>query len=271
MSDSVTIAERFLSARLSAIGLGDFPGPFPQTLEEAYAVQDRAIARWGRPVIGWKIGRILSPLAEGLGEDRLSGPIFTSVDAQPEMSPPMPVFAQGYAAVEAEFLLRVRANPPSHKTHFTIEEAAELIDIVHVGIEIASSPLSSINALGPLAVISDFGNNNGLVIGEAIPNWRSSGFEDWLVSTRVDRIEVGTGRGSLLPDGPLGAARFLFEHMAKRGISLRPGQWISSGAVSGVHQVRPGEATDVSFGDRHVLSCRLEAAAPTNRGGKAHS
>ena len=40
--------------------------------------------------------------------------------------------------------------------------------------------------MGPIAVISDFGNNNGLVLGAPIPDWRSSGFEDWDVVTLID-------------------------------------------------------------------------------------
>ena len=78
----------------------------------------------------------------------------------------MPVFADGFAAGEAEFLLRIGAAPPAGKTAFTLDEAAELIDAVHVGIEIASSPLRGDQRARPdRGTISDFGNNNGLVIG----------------------------------------------------------------------------------------------------------
>ena len=46
--------------------------------------------------------------------------------------------ATGFAAAEAEFVLRIGTAPPAGKTHFTLAEAANLIDAVHVGIEIAS-------------------------------------------------------------------------------------------------------------------------------------
>lgn len=257
------IAGRFLSARRSAAGLEEYPGEFPQRLEDAYAIQDAAIATWGRSVTGWKVGRVMPPLSEQYGADRLVGPIFANQVVVEDGTPPkMAVFAKGFAAGEAEFLLRIGARPPKSKTSFTLSEAADLIDAVHVGIEIASSPLADINKLGPVAVISDFGNNNGLVIGRAIENWRSSGFEDWLVSTRIDGVEIGTGRASAFPNGAVGAARFLFELMAERGIALQPGQWISSGAVTGVHDAKPGQRIDASFGDAFSVSCALVAAAP---------
>ena len=258
--DAATIAGRFLAARRAADGLSAYPGTFPDTLEAAYAVQDEAIAGWGKRVIGWKVGRVLPPLSERFGTDRLAGPIFDAVVTREGDAPAMPVFAEGFAAAEAEFLLRIGRAPAQGKSRFTLDEAADLIDAVHVGIEIASSPLGAINALGPVAVISDFGNNNGLVIGAAIPDWRASGFEDWSVETLIDGTSIGTGTARAFPDGAIGSARFLFELMAARGIALRPGQWISSGAVTGVHDARPGQVVETRFGDGLKVRCSLTAA-----------
>lgn len=265
LDKSSQIAGRFLDARRAAAGLADFPGDFPATLDEAYAIQDSAIARWGRPVIGWKVGRILAPLSELFGTDRLGGPIFARARARaaPSGAPvEMPVFADGFAAGESEFLLRLGKAPPVGQAKFSLDEAAALIGTVHIGIEIASSPLGAINELGPIAVVSDFGNNNGLVIGPEIPDWRSSGFEQWTVSTLIDGVEVGTGRAAAFPDGAIGAARFLFELLAARGIALEAGQWISSGAVTGVHRAHPGQLVEARFGEGFAIACRLVAAAP---------
>jgi len=262
-SDTSRIAGRFLAARRAAAGLESYPGDFPATLDQAYAIQDAAIASWGRPVIGWKVGRVHPPLSDRYGTDRLGGPIFARTEAPASGAPvEMPVFAEGFAAGESEFLLRVGRAPPKGKTAFTLDEAADLIGAVHVGIEIASSPLGAINELGPIAVISDFGNNNGLLIGAEIADWRASGFEQWTVATRIDGVEVGTGRAADFPDGAIGAARFLFESMARRGISLEPGQWISSGAVTGVHQAQPGQLVEARFDTGLSLACRLVAAEP---------
>ena len=255
--DAAAIASRFLAARRTADGLSDYPGTLPKTLAAAYGIQDRAIAEWRHPILGWKVGRIMPPLSDRLQADRLAGPIFLSRGDGEDM----PIFARGFAAGEAEFLLRVGATPPAGKTSFTLEEAADLIDAVHVGLEIASSPLGAINEIGPMAVISDFGNNNGLVIGSAIPNWRDSGFEEWDVRTLIDGEEVGTGKASSFPDGAIGSARFLFELLAERGIALTPGQWISSGAVTGVHDARPGQTVEARF-NGYSVECRLIEAQP---------
>jgi 2-keto-4-pentenoate hydratase len=260
--ETATIAGRFLSARRAAGGFADYPGIFPDSLEDAYRIQDKAIAGWGREVVGWKVGRVMPPHAKRFGTDRLAGPIFSMIEALHGETPVLPVFAQGFAAGEAEFLLRIGASPLAGKLNFTLDEAAGLIDAVHVGIEIASSPLRTINELGPIAVVSDFGNNNGLLVGPAIPDWRSSNFESWPVTTLIEGIEAGRGNASSFPDGAIGSARFLFEHMAQRGIPLRPGQWISSGAVTGVHDACPGQTVEARFGDDYRLACILSEVRP---------
>lgn len=262
VDDSTVIAERFLAARRDASGLEGYPGEFPATLDKAYEIQERAIASWGQKVVGWKVGRIMPPYSGRFGTDRLAGPIFSARETASDEAVPMPVFERGFAAGEAEFLLRIGATPSAGKTSFTLEETADLIDSVHVGIEIASSPLPTINALGPVAVVSDFGNNNGLLVGPRIDDWRGSGFEDWPVTLLIDGAEAGRGTAAAFPDGALGSARFLFELMARRGIRLEPGQWISSGAVGGVHEAGVGQTVEAGFGDKYRVRCQLTPAQP---------
>lgn len=262
MSSFDAIAEAFVTARRTATGLPDYPGTPPASLDDAYAIQDRARALTGARVAGWKVGRINPPLDGQLGTNRLAGPIFAdSVRDGAGASPAMPVFADGFAAGEAEFLLRIARKPDPAKTGYTMEEAADLIDAVHVGIEVASSPFPGINALGPLVTISDFGNNYGLVIGAAIADWRSLDFVDWPVTLLIDGEQAGAATARTMLDGPIGAARFLFEAMAARGVALEAGQWISSGAVTGVHEVPVGATVTATFNGMRV-SCSIEAAQP---------
>jgi 2-keto-4-pentenoate hydratase len=252
------IAQSFVDARRAGRSLPDYPGTVPTALADAYAVQDAAIALNEGEIGGWKVGRINPPID---GVDRLAGPIFSRQIVEEAAEPvAMPVFVGGFAAAEAEFLLRIGATPPAGKTRFTHEEAAALIDAVHVGIEIASSPLAVINELGAAVTISDFGNNNGLVIGAAIPDWRGADIDNWPIEVAIGGKVIGGGKAADMLDGPVGAARFLFELMAERGIALKPGQWISSGAVTGVHAVVIGDRIEARFGAGLVVECTIKAS-----------
>jgi len=267
MNELDAIAEAFVSARKEMRSLPEYPGTVPTSIGDAYAIQDRALTLAEGEVAGWKVGRIGPPLDAQLGTNRLAGPIFADSvhDAGTGEGPAMPVFADGFAAAEAEFLLRIGRAPDSAKTSYTMDEAADLIDAVHIGLEIASSPFPGINALGPLVTISDFGNNYGLVIGDAIPDWRDAGFIDWPVTLTIDGVEAGAATARAMLDGPVGAARFLFEALAARGIALKAGQWVSSGAVTGVHEVKPGARVVATFRDMQI-GCTIEAAKPGHKG-----
>lgn len=253
-------ANRFVAARRAGRALPDYPGPIPDTLAAAYLVQDAAIKSYGQEIIGWKVGRIFPPLSEQFGADRLAGPIFSATEQDAANPSAGRIFAGGFGAAEAEFLIRIGSDLPRGKHDYTLDDAALQIAAIHVGIEIASSPLATINELGPAVTISDFGNNNGLVIGPQIVSWQTSDFAKWDVVLEVDAVQLGRGSADSFPDGPIGSLRFLLNNLGSRNIAIRAGTWISTGAVTGVHQVTAGQYVSAVFGDRHTVSCSIEAA-----------
>lgn len=255
-------AERFVAARQAAQALNDYPGPLPATLDDGYAIQAAAIARAGGRIAGWKVGRILGDLADRYGCDRLAGPIFASTICVADAQSQGLVFDGGFGAVESEYLFRIGKTPVAGQTQFTLEEAADHIDAVHIGIEIASSPFVGINDHGPAVTISDFGNNNGLLIGPAIPDWVNGRYADQEVATRIDGAPIGTGTAASFNHGAIGSVRFLLENLIARGITIEPGWWVSTGAVTGVHQVQPGQAVEADFGPLGTLHCTIVAQKP---------
>ena len=261
MSGEEAIAQAFVEARRAGAALPAYPGVRPTSLAAAYGVQDHAIALRGGAVAGWKVGRVPAPYNDELSVPRLAGPIFADqIERAGEGRVALPVIADGFAAVEAEYLLRIGRSPRAGTARISLEEAVDLVDAVHVGFEIASSPYAGINADGPLVTISDFGNHNALLIGAPVAEWSSRAFEDWQVTTFVDDICVGEASARTMLDGPFGAVAFLVESLALRGRTLEPGQWVSSGAVTGVHQVAVGARVEARFGTLRV-SGTIEAAA----------
>lgn len=254
-STDTDIAKRFVDARRTGTALLEYPGAKPSAMAQAYRIQDAAIAITGRPVAGWKVGKIDPPLET---RNRLTGPIFAD-QVTFEDGAAMPVFGDGFAAAEAEFLLRLRSTQQPGKAHWTLDEARAMVDAVHIGIEIASSPYPRINADGPLVTISDFGNNNGLVVGAAIPDWSDEPLDDWPVELLIDGARIGAATAATMLDGPFGAVRFLLEHAAARGLTLEAGQWVSTGAVTGVHPVAVGDRIEARFGATLRIGCTIVA------------
>jgi len=256
-----SIAAAFVSARRAAGVLARYPGDRPGDLASAYQIQDTAIALDGRAISGWKVGKINPPLDSELGTNRLSGPIFANdvVFIADGNVPAMPVFADGFAAGEAEMLLLVAAG---WNGKVPIDDASTLaiVDDVRLGIEIASSPYPGINADGPIVTVSDFGNNCGLVIGASLEGWREVDLCAVPVRSEIDGVVVGEGSARTMLDGPFGAVRFLLANLSARGFDLTGGLWVSSGAITGVHPVKPGQTFSAEFGEFGKLACKITAA-----------
>jgi 2-keto-4-pentenoate hydratase len=261
--DARAVAARLVAARRRATPLAAYPGPLPRDLEQAYRCQDAAIACWGDVIAGWKVGWVAEPYAGRYGEQRLVGPIFAASvrHAQPAAVNELPVYAGGFAAIEAEYIFRLAADAPAAVTDWSPEQAAALVANLYVGIEVASSPLASINELGAAVIASDFGNNAGLLIGPEIPDWRQA-LSTAACEAFIDGHSVGRGGAANISGGPLAGLAFALRRNALRGRPLRAGDLVTTGAATGVHDIRVGQQARVSFSPGGEIACRIVAMQP---------
>ena len=253
------IARTLTAARRAAGALPEFPGDLPKTLAEAYAVQEAAIGLWPDQVAGWKVGRVPDSLQGVLGQERVAGPIFLRSVRAAAGAVDFPVFAGGFAAVEAEFVIRIGADADPARVSYADADVRALIGAVHLGVETAGSPMAAINDIGPLAVASDFGNNAGLILGPDIGPWRAE-FADVEIAVWIDDRLVGRSTAASIPGGPLASLRFIAEHCARRGRPLRAGQLVSTGAATGVHDITAGQSARIAFDGAGEILCRAIAA-----------
>ena len=261
------IARAFVAARLAARSLPDFPGAIPAGLAEAYAIQDIAIGLYPDEIAGWKVGRVPPELQARLGDERIGGPSFRGALHLPLRGETvrLPVIAGGFGAVEAEFVYRLAADAPAGKTDWTTSEGLAIAASLHIGVEFAGSPLKTINDLGSTVVASDFGNNAALVVGPEIEGWRDRPDATLTCETFIDGLSVGAGAAASVPGGPAPALAFLLGHCAARGLPLKAGMYVTTGAATGIHEIRAGQTARISFGEFGEILCVAEIARPTAR------
>ncbi len=251
-------AKCLTDARRRALGFDTYPDPLPVSLDEAYDIQDKAISLWADELSGWKVGRITGDNEVRFGTDRFAGPVFSRlVQKRSGQAIIMPVFENGFTAVEGEITAVIAHDADPAKVNYTTEEALAMIGALHMGVEIASSPFSRINEFGPLVTISDFGNNYGLILGDKISNWQDFKFEEWEFTTHINGKEVGRAIPTGLPGGPVESVRFLLENTARRGLPVKAGMMILTGAITGVHQAHIGDTAEVGFSGLASVSCEL--------------
>ncbi|MHC1654899.1 2-keto-4-pentenoate hydratase [Stenotrophomonas maltophilia] len=259
--DAAAIARAFTEARRAGRALPAFPGAIPTDLVSAYQVQDRAIDRWDDQVIGWKVGYIAAERRDGSGDERLLGPIFKRQlwnDTGGTID--IPVFVGGFGAIEAEYVLELLEDAPAGQLHWSPEQAEALPARLYIGVEVASSPLATINELGPRVVVSDFGNNNGLVLGPEIVDWTGRDETSLRAETLIEGDVVGTGGATRLPGGLRAAYAFALSRSALRGRPLRKGDLIATGNATGIHDITVGQTALVRFAGFGDIACRAVPA-----------
>lgn len=265
-SDGATDARAaaFVAARQSGQSLAAYPGAFPGSLAEAYMIQSQAISVWPDRIVGWKVGRINPPWDTQYGTDRLAGPIFSGQLLEAKDSPDtVHLFAGGFGAVEGEIVIEVASDAPDSKMNWTLAEATEIAGVFRLGVEIASSPFAGINDFGPLVTISDFGNNNGLILGGEIRSAHRAALTDWRLRTLIDGVEVGAADAASIPGGPLESFRAVLEICARQGLPLRRGMQITTGAVTGVHPIRAGQSATIEMAGMASIRCQAARAPNT--------
>ena len=251
-------AEVLVAARRGAMGLAQWPGALPETVEQAYALQGATTALWGRPVAGVKVGRITGDWIARAGADRFVGPIFadTICWVGAEEACVFPVISGGTALLECEVMAVMGADAPA-SGEVSAAEAGDLVADLYIGIEIAGSPVADIGGLGPYASIACFGNNNGAMIGARLAR---SLLADLRCSAWIGGEAVGQGDMHSLPGGIWAAVAFAVAQTARLGAPLRRGDVIATGALTGVHAVQAGQEGLADFGAAGQVRFRTEAA-----------
>jgi len=257
------IASRFVEARRAAIALDAFPRALPDTLADAYRVQERAIVLSGRAIAGWKVAGIRPDLREHLGANRLAGPIMAgNVHYLPAGGTARAqVFTGGFAALEAEFVAVFGRDLLPVDGTFTVETIVGALSGLHAGSEIASSPLATLNDLGPTAVVSDHGNNAGAIVGPKIDGWHGADLSSLTSRMLINGNVAGEGSAANVMGGPLAALQFLAEHLLARGRHLRTGDVVLTGMTTGIHQVVSGDRGRIEFSG--AAACDIEVVAAT--------
>jgi 2-keto-4-pentenoate hydratase len=244
------VAAELVAARREGRSLTRFPGVVPASMAEAYRIQELAMSRWQDSLVGWKIGYISSDRRAPGDPDRLVGPIWRQQYhlSEERVSPAeVGIFASGFAAVEAELVIRLGQDLPFHDGGgWTAEDVADLEQHLLVGVEVASSPIPDINSLGPTVIAADFGNNNGLVLGSVVADW--PGGAPVQLACYIDGQLMGEGSAANLPGGIHHGLATALNILASRGQPVRAGMVFATGAITGIHPIGPGQHCRVEVG-----------------------
>lgn len=247
-------AALLLAARREGRTLTTLPEALrPRSIAQAYAVQD-AVLRGQGPVGGWKAGPpkpdgqvFAAPVPQAL--------VFHAPDALPDLG----------AALEAEVELGLvlgRDLGPEAATDPAALRAA--IASVHVAVELLASRFADRRALDYALPLADAQSNAAILLGPALGGvgLLDAGRID--TALRIDGRPAGQDRGAPSGEAILASLAWLAGHAAARGLPLRAGQVVVTGARVGPVPLPAGVPVEATLrpagGDGATLAFRLHGA-----------
>jgi 2-keto-4-pentenoate hydratase len=226
------------------------PAIRPITLTEAFALQHRIAARLGT-IGGWKCAL---PTAERTSAAPLfANTIFRGAHAT--------VHARGATAqIEPEVAFVLAHELAPRNKPYTDDEVIGAIGEAHLVLEILGNRYDDPAAVSFPELLADGLNNEGLIVGPVVDNWRERAIEAFTV------IVSGIGgfnleRNGRHPDGhPLKPLVWLANFLRERGERLRAGQTVTTGSYAGALDVPLATPLTVTFGTLGQMHATLDPA-----------
>jgi len=232
----------------------------PENRGEAYFVQDEMAKAIGDPLSGWKVGATSARMRELDGhDDVVPGRIFSSVTWQgTNLNLPAERFPG--ARAETEFAFRIGRGLPLSGTPRRAEELAA-IAVLYPAIEIIGNRHALPDAPAPvrsLMTIADNGDSIGFVFGNPVDDWQGIDLQNHHIALAVDGGAEAENFLGEMRCAPVQALADLVNHLASRNISLKAGDFVSTGAATVPQPVQKGSHVKADFGILGKIEIRFE-------------
>lgn len=232
----------------------------PKDREEAMIVQDRMVEIVGDETIGWKIGATSPRMRQMDGfSDIIPGRLLRSdLFVGAEQSIDADRFPG--ARIEAEFAFRLERDLPVRPTPWTLAEVTDAIVLLPaieiIGDRFAKSPDRP--KLDEYTTIADNGGGFGFVAGDTVTDWRDIDFLHHHVGLTIDD---GPQADNFLGDmrcQPVQAVTDLANALGARGIGLKTGEFVTTGAAAVPQPISRGNHAVADYGRLGRIAIRFE-------------
>ncbi len=238
------IADRIVAARRQGARIALQPADAPMNFEEGFAIQDKVVAALGEPPAGWKVMQVPD------------GPVIFAPILRSGLVPAggtWKVAGGEPAGIELEIAFRLGRDVPAGATETQLLDAVEA---AHVVFELCQSRLAEPAKQPRHVMLADCIANAGLVVGDAIPGWRSLDLRGRPGRLLVDGKTHVEGRSA----DPLAALALLEPAMTARGKRLEAGQIVITGSLIGMNWLTGRHALEGVVDGLGRVAADLQAA-----------
>jgi 2-keto-4-pentenoate hydratase len=221
------LTEHKANVQFKALG----PPDRPATVSDAYDIQQRFVTLLRGThgdAVGYKVGLTSAAMQTFCGIDH---PIAGVVLARRVVQSGATVRRADYGrlGLEFEIAVRLKSDVPVTGTPFTAEAIAPHIDGVCAAIEVVDDRSADYAGLDVLSLVADNSWNAGIVLSEFVAKWPD--LADVPGRATKDRVAIGEGHGRDILGHPFNSVAWLATQLASRGVGLKAGQVVMTGAV----------------------------------------
>ena len=230
----------------------------PQSIEQAYELQDSLVEALDGNIIGWKIGCTSKMAQEMSNTDepfygRMFGPTTFSTPAE------VPYISFFSPIVEPEIAFRFGRDLKSSNDPYTANDVIDAVVSIFPAIEIVDCRYSVGWPIGILPTVSDNGVHAAFIHGEETLDWRAVNRAEVPVTAKVNGSIFTDGVGSNALDDPLNALVWLANSCRKRGHNIQAGDIVTTGnTVTKAIFAQPGDHVVATFGELGEVSVRFK-------------
>lgn len=207
------------------------PPAAPASIMDAYDIQQKYVALLRGAhgdAIGYKVGLTSAAMQAFCGIDHpIAGVVLTSRRHQSGVSVRRSDF--GRLGLEFEIAVRLKSDVPVARTPYTVEMIGSHIGGVCAAIELVDDRGADYANLDVLSLVADNSWNAGIVLSQFVTQWPD--LESVLGRAAKEGAAIGEGHGRDILGHPFNSVAWLATQLAARGIGLKAGEVVMTGAV----------------------------------------
>ncbi|MEQ1615092.1 MAG: fumarylacetoacetate hydrolase family protein [Hyphomicrobiaceae bacterium] len=229
----------------------------PTTRREGYAIQAGLDRHSTKPRVGWKIAATSSAGQKHIGVD---GPLAGRILAERVIDgrTPVSIKTNRMRVAEPEFAFRIGRELMPRDKPYAVDEVMAAIEALHLTIELPDSRFTEYAKVGGPALIADNACAHELIIGPAVTaDWRVIDLSQHKVKAHMRAKGDRDGIGSNVYGDPRVAMTWIANELSGIGISLRPGEIITTGTCMVPLEIVEGDHINADFGVLGTISCSI--------------
>jgi 2-keto-4-pentenoate hydratase len=230
----------------------------PETRGEGYAIQAFLERYSSRPRAGWKIAGTNVAGQRHIGVDApLAGRLLA--ERLHEDGGSLPLAGNRMRVAEPEFAFRFGQGLTPREAPRTVREVMAAMAELHLAIELPDSRFADFAQAGGPALIADNACARDLVVGPPVSAiWREMDLAAHAVRIRAGDRPAQEGAGANVLGDPRLALAWLVNEVSSLGITIAPGELVTTGVCTIPLAIRPGDRVEADFGA--LGSVRVELA-----------